>query len=568
MANIVEKIRQIRQAVYGKDVRESIASSLEEMNKDNVEAVQSANTAVSSANIAIESANAAKENADIAAENANNAKRNADVATQGANDAARSANDIANELNRKLAAGELKGDPGSSILYGQGIPLDENGNFGDWYYDTASERWDVYYKSSTGWEKMGWIKGELGGDTVPIGATLPCTTNVIPDGWLLCDGSLISRTEYSELFAVIGESYGAGDGETTFALPNEPNPLSYTKENESIQFAEHEPALYMIIKAKQVIPVTGGIINDPDCNSETDALSAAATKNVIEQTTSQSASSLLAKIPNPNMLINGDFQVWQRGTEFDGVSGYTADRCMSYASQSAAIAVSKADNGLQFTSKKAAIMVPYSYRMEPSDLKKVRGKTVTLSYSIDGIMHSFTLNDFGQVYIQDDAILESHTLPSTDSTLGNLVIVIQYTVMTIGESHTLNWVKLELGETATPFVPRPYVEELMICKRYFNVVNMQSRFTLVNTNGDTFGMNTNNSVPMYRLPDVKGLTYPFTLSFRCDGKGIAANITSASAKWYGDNILVEFKGDKTAVVNTAGYLINNYNIQLDAEIYD
>lgn len=124
--------------------------------------------------------------------------------------------------------------------------------------------------------------GELGGDTVPIGAMLPCTTSTIPDGWLLCDGSLISRTEYSELFAVIGESYGAGDGETTFALPNEPNPLSYTKENESIQFTEHEPALYMIIKAKQVVPLAAGITNDLESNSENDAFSAATVKRLLE----------------------------------------------------------------------------------------------------------------------------------------------------------------------------------------------------------------------------------------------------------------------------------------------
>lgn len=42
----------------------------------------------------------------------------------------------------------------------------------------------------------------------------------IPDGWLKCDGSIISRTEYSRLFNAIGELYGAGDGENTFQLPD------------------------------------------------------------------------------------------------------------------------------------------------------------------------------------------------------------------------------------------------------------------------------------------------------------------------------------------------------------
>lgn len=41
-----------------------------------------------------------------------------------------------------------------------------------------------------------------------------------PNGWLVCDGSEISRTDYSDLFGVIGELYGVGDGTTTFNLPD------------------------------------------------------------------------------------------------------------------------------------------------------------------------------------------------------------------------------------------------------------------------------------------------------------------------------------------------------------
>lgn len=41
-----------------------------------------------------------------------------------------------------------------------------------------------------------------------------------PKGWMFCDGAAISRTTYAKLFSVIGTKYGAGDGSTTFALPN------------------------------------------------------------------------------------------------------------------------------------------------------------------------------------------------------------------------------------------------------------------------------------------------------------------------------------------------------------
>ena len=41
-----------------------------------------------------------------------------------------------------------------------------------------------------------------------------------PRGYLVCDGSAVSRDDYSALFAVIGTTYGAGDGSTTFNLPD------------------------------------------------------------------------------------------------------------------------------------------------------------------------------------------------------------------------------------------------------------------------------------------------------------------------------------------------------------
>ena len=44
--------------------------------------------------------------------------------------------------------------------------------------------------------------------------------SIIPTGWLECDGSAISRTTYDDLFAVIGTTFGAGNGSTTFNLPD------------------------------------------------------------------------------------------------------------------------------------------------------------------------------------------------------------------------------------------------------------------------------------------------------------------------------------------------------------
>lgn len=44
--------------------------------------------------------------------------------------------------------------------------------------------------------------------------------NTAPSGYLLCNGQAVSRTTYANLFAVIGTTYGAGNGSTTFNVPN------------------------------------------------------------------------------------------------------------------------------------------------------------------------------------------------------------------------------------------------------------------------------------------------------------------------------------------------------------
>lgn len=60
----------------------------------------------------------------------------------------------------------------------------------------------------------------IGSDLVLVGIVAPFAGTTAPTGWLKCDGSAISRTTYADLFAAIGTTYGAGDGSTTFNLPN------------------------------------------------------------------------------------------------------------------------------------------------------------------------------------------------------------------------------------------------------------------------------------------------------------------------------------------------------------
>jgi len=55
---------------------------------------------------------------------------------------------------------------------------------------------------------------------VNTGIIVPWTNGSIPSGFLDCDGTAVSRTTYAALFAVVGTNYGAGDGSTTFNVPD------------------------------------------------------------------------------------------------------------------------------------------------------------------------------------------------------------------------------------------------------------------------------------------------------------------------------------------------------------
>lgn len=56
--------------------------------------------------------------------------------------------------------------------------------------------------------------------TVPVGSVLSFAGGILPSGYLSTDGSAVSRVTFSNLFASIGTAFGAGDGASTFNLPN------------------------------------------------------------------------------------------------------------------------------------------------------------------------------------------------------------------------------------------------------------------------------------------------------------------------------------------------------------
>lgn len=62
-------------------------------------------------------------------------------------------------------------------------------------------------------------KGQLD-IAMPVGSITAYGGTAAPSGWLLCDGSAVSRTTYAGLFAALGTAHGAGNGTTTFNVPD------------------------------------------------------------------------------------------------------------------------------------------------------------------------------------------------------------------------------------------------------------------------------------------------------------------------------------------------------------
>lgn len=72
-------------------------------------------------------------------------------------------------------------------------------------------------------------EGNSSGGGAPIGSGMDYFGTVAPENYMFADGSAISRTDYAELFKIIGTTYGAGDGSTTFNLPDKREAVTVMK---------------------------------------------------------------------------------------------------------------------------------------------------------------------------------------------------------------------------------------------------------------------------------------------------------------------------------------------------
>ncbi len=248
---------------------------------------------------------------------------------------------------------------------------------------------------------------------------------------------------------------------------------------------------------------------------------------------------------NPNLLINGGFQVWQRGESFTVTTDkYTADRWIIVSTNgSYPVTVTKNDinGGMKIVQSSNSSIL--RYKMEDVDFAKISGKTVTLSYNLDGVIIKSTF---------------TATVPN--------IINISIPYSTTG--HVLNWAKLELGSVATPFVPRSYATELALCQRYFQVLKRNTRIRMGYYNSSDldfyYPIQEMRAAPTFALNGMQGVDY----AVRTISGAVQTDFTFSAALM--TKTQFGLKATKTAHGLTDGQLAimgANGEIWLDSEIY-
>lgn len=240
----------------------AVATANSALNNSN-NAVTTANSALNNSNNAVATASTAKTNSEQAVTTANSALSNSTQAINIANTAKSTASSALTKSEQAIANSQAAIDKATSVenaLADRGATVYVNGeavstisfnsdpqeqissnsneidslntniykklnaNFSEFTSKSTLDNSDllVVQNSNNSNNKITWnsIKSQISNSICPIGTVTAFAGATIPSGWLLCDGGAISRTTYSALFNAISTTYGAGNGSSTFNLPN------------------------------------------------------------------------------------------------------------------------------------------------------------------------------------------------------------------------------------------------------------------------------------------------------------------------------------------------------------
>lgn len=185
------------------------------------------------------------------------------------------------------------------------------------------------------------------------------------------------------------------------------------------------------------------------------------------------------QISNPNLLINGDFKINQRGESvYSTVDKYTVDRW--HMGNNLGTTVTKLDNGIRLY---GISNDKHNLTQKIEDTKSLENKTITFSINFANNTDSFKIGIYDNNGITtSDVITYSNGSAKVTRTIGNGLTTLRCIVLleTTGANMSVDILnaKLELGNVATPFTPRTYAEELALCQRYYYQLNSENNYDL------------------------------------------------------------------------------------------
>lgn len=263
---------------------------------------------------------------------------------------------------------------------------------------------------------------------------------------------------------------------------------------------------------------------------------------------SQLANYLGTKFSNPNLLINPDFKINQRGATNYEQLGYSVDRWKIWN----VTVTPSANGGITVKSDKYTDTGTFLQYLENA----TEGDS-TLSCYVTSVSGTVTMvaDDNSQVILKQ-GLNVVHTSKSTKT----------FTIfLNRGTSVTLKWVKLEQGKVATEFIAPNYAEEILKCQRFYVVLE-----------SSLAGYGANNAI---YIPFARGVYMRSSRNviFKGNNKqtflrvnGTGKQISFSTTNGYANNQYVRVYTNPvdTSLNNTAiGIDLNDVTISVDAEIY-
>lgn len=194
-----------------------------------------------------------------------------------------------------------------------------------------------------------------------------------------------------------------------------------------------------------------------------------ATRFYVDSRISETAENVKGIISNPNLLINPDFLVNQRGETAYNSVGYTVDRWhlsrLSSYQQVTIGTVTPYDGGVEITSGGSKFDTYFRQYLENAGL--LTGKTVTLSLEVEDISGSWVIGQFGFTGMTiSSAGIKKYSFEWNEHSLPAIQIFCSDESIS---SIKIKWIKLELGSEATQFLPTNPALELEKCQRFFQI---------------------------------------------------------------------------------------------------